>query len=250
MKQFTILFTLLALLLFNSCDKEELSCDKEELTQTITLEFNHVFDAQDFTVGEQAYELASGQEVVFTEFKYYISNIKFVAGDRVYAVPDSYHLIEVRPNDPSTYVLVLNEIPIGYNMEIELSIGIDAEANSNLDHNMGNLDPAKASNMPWTWNTGYKFLRVEGEFTDLGGNRRGLVMHPGEDANYKQLRFTRSTIIDGIDVEDKFYFRVNVSELFKNPNTIDLEEQNTFMFMPASAVIGENYANGFIELIN
>ncbi|NJK32281.1 MAG: hypothetical protein HC927_07655 [Deltaproteobacteria bacterium] len=74
-------------------------------------------------------------------------------------------------------------MPAGGWDTLELHIGVDPEPNASLDAIAGELMPGIG--MDWSWDTGYKFFRAEGEIAD-GGER--FVIHTGGDPLYKRLQ--------------------------------------------------------------
>ncbi len=220
-----------------------LSCkDDEEQTASLELEFTHQAGTEPFNY-EQLYTTEAGNSFSLKLWRTYISKIVLTAKDgSVYEVPESYHLIE--PLNDSKFNLILSDIPSAEYTDISFYIGVANEANYS-EEIVGDLDPS--NNMAWNWTTGYKFIRMDGEFTDASGSRRGVIVHIGTEANLKFQEFTLTESLILGSESAKIAFTVDLLEAFKNPNTIDFEVENDFQFNNEADLIGENYAEGYIK---
>lgn len=218
--------------------------DKEEETADLQMEFTHKAGVDIFKY-ENIYENKAGNAFSLRLWRTYISKIELTKTDgEVYAVPDSYHLIE--PLENSKFNLDFSDIPSGNYQSIQFYIGVADEANLS-DDVVGDLDPS--NNMAWNWTVGYKFIRMDGEFEDKLGNRRGVVAHIGKPINLKSQLFTFEQPIAISGSSNKLSFDVSLLEAFENPHTIDFEVLSDFQFNDEADLIGENYANGYIRLV-
>jgi len=237
MKAIRILFYILPFLLF-SCQ------DDVEETATLELEFIHKAGIEDFEYGK-LYENNAGNEFSLRLWRTYISELKLIKSDgEVYAVPNSYHLIE--PKDGNAFSIMIDQIPAGNYKTIQFYIGVAGEENLSGEI-VGDLDPS--NNMAWNWTTGYKFIRMDGEFQDNAGNRRGVVVHIGKEINLKPQTFNFQQAINISRQANKITFELDLLEAFQNPYTIDFEVLSDFQFNDEADLIGENYAEGFVKLI-
>ncbi|HET8860043.1 MbnP family protein [Marivirga sp.] len=225
-------------LLFFACQ------DDMPKTTNLQLEFAHKAGIEDFEYGRM-YENIAGNRFSLRLWRTYISDVKLLKSDgEIYSVPNSYHLIE--PQNLNRFTLNLSDIPTGTYESIQYYIGVTDEENLS-GQLVGDLDPS--NNMAWNWTTGYKFIRMDGEFEDNEGNRRGVVVHIGTNENLKLQSFTfQNPLILG-QSEGHILFELDLLEAFKSPHTIDFEVLNDFQFNNEADLIGENYANGFIKLI-
>ena len=217
--------------------------DEVEETSTLELEFAHVAGVEAFEYAK-LYENAAGNEFSLRLWRTYISEISLIKSDEeVYAVPDSYHLIE--PTNGNIFSLKLEQIPVGNYKAIHFYLGIVGDENLSGEI-AGDLDPS--NNMAWNWTTGYKFIRMDGEFQDVAGNRRGVVVHIGTAVNLKAQVFQFNQNLNITDDNNKIAFELDLLEAFQNPHTIDFEVLSDFQFNDEANLIGENYAEGFIKL--
>lgn len=237
MKTIKSLFYLLPFILF-ACQ------DDIEETSTLELEFIHKAGDEGFEYGK-LYQNEAGNEFSLRLWRTYVSEIKLInSDDEIISIPESYHLIE--PKNGNRFSLNLNQIPTGNYKAINFYIGIAGEENLSGEI-IGDLDPS--NNMAWNWTTGYKFIRMDGEFQDAAGNRRGVVVHIGKEINLKAQEFVFSQLKKISGQSNKLTFELDLLEAFQNPHTIDFEVLSDFQFNDEADLIGENYADGFVKLI-
>ncbi|ADR20959.1 hypothetical protein MATR_14150 [Marivirga tractuosa] len=222
-----------------------LSCkDDDFIGAPLDINFYHKAGTADFEYNT-LYQNAAGNEFSLRLWRTYISDIRLVnsEGD-ITAFSDSYHLIE--PKEGNKYSLRLPSVSQDSYTEIRFNIGIRED--TNLSESLsGDLDPS--NNMAWNWTTGYKFIRMDGEFEDNDGNRRGVVVHVGTENNFKPQSFTFEAPVTVGSSGAEMNFQLDLLEAFQNPNTIDFEVLSDFQFNAEADLIGENYAEGFVKLI-
>lgn len=167
------------------------SSDDETEVQSFTFSFDVAVGNESMVFDSKKYQTPGNQIMTFERLKVYISNIQlrdFETGE-LYSENDSYHLISFDA-DQQTASFTLAEVPASFQVsEIIFSIGVDPDANTSIDQ-MGDLDPTNG--MAWDWNTGYKFLLLEGRyFSENEGIGEEIKMHIGTDKNY----FTMSWLL-------------------------------------------------------
>ncbi|MFN3999235.1 MbnP family protein [Algoriphagus sp.] len=238
MKNIAYLF-LAAILIFSSCSEDEIPAQ-----MAVEINFENTLNGKPLQLNGGSFTLPSGEPFTAKKLKYYISNVILTdtKGGAIYTVPASYHLIG---QDINTKV-DLGLIPSAGYDQITFSIGVDAEANAKTDQT-GDLDPN--SDMAWNWNSGYKFVVLEGEFTSkANGERKGLIFHIGRNQNYKTVTQTLSGIRAGSSAT--INLQTVVDQLFLDPNPLKVSElpSTTIMGGEWADKIGQNYANGFVKI--
>lgn len=228
-----------SLLIFSSCQDDEIPA-----MMAMDISIEHVLDGQPLELNGKSFTLPSGEDFTPKKFKYYISNVELrnTSTGEKYVEPDSYHLISENDN----MSIDLGMIASSDYDQLVFSIGVDEVANGKTDQT-GDLDPN--SDMAWNWNTGYKFLVLEGEFTNKNtSERQGLVMHIGTNANYKTITQTLSGVRAGKSTS--LTLISNLNELFLDPNSLELSEleSTTIMFGEMAGKVAENYSAGFITI--
>lgn len=210
----------------------------------ISLKLFHTFNGEKFRLN-QPYRTENGDTIVPNKLAYYLSNFKiFNAGGTVNE--RMYRLIRFQTNtDTVVYSCEIPSSQANGQNQIEWGIGVDNAANNSLD-NFGDLSPTN-NDMYWSWNTGYKFVLLEGKVR-RNGVEKNLVYHIGLNQGYKLFRATLPYGLQG-DRKYNLVFEVKLDELFKNPNTIDALAENDIQFDPVQLKkIADNYGNGFLNL--
>jgi hypothetical protein len=228
---------LLFALLVGACDDKEVS----PATATVQLQVQHFANGQAL-VRDQPNTSPTGATYTVQKLRFYLSNVKLISQDRstVYAEPDSYHLITLDGKGG----FVLDKVPAGVYTKIEFAIGVDEARNHSIDQ-FGDLDPS--NDMVWDWNTGYKFLLLEGLY-NTSNKSGGLVFHVGEDSNYQIFNLDLPKPLDlRQKSEGRLVLSTEVNELFQNPHAINFDDLNEAMFGDNARKIVENYSNGFIR---
>lgn len=223
-------------------------CNAPEPTTNgkITLNLAIRYEGQPLVLADRQYRNVNGDVFTVEKFQFYLSNVKFrntVTRDS-FAVPNSYHLV-VRKENTHLFELPY-EVPAGKYDLLEFAVGVDPKRNLSTDQ-VGDLDPS--NNMAWDWNTGYKFVLLEGRLFPPSGNVRGLVFHIGGNENYRVIRLPLNTAIDtrnsaksNIDID------VEVSAMFNAPNVINLNRNSTVMTGPVAAQVADNYATNMFKI--
>lgn len=218
--------------------------DEDSSLRSLTLIFKAQVGGEPVEFETRKYQSPAQQSISFERLKVYISNIELVdhSAGEVFTEADSYHLLSFDVDNDSSYFEIKN-IPMTFNVdEIRFGIGVDAEANSSIDH-VGDLDPTNS--MAWDWNTGYKFILLEGRYFPAGDDLgEEIKMHVGTDANYttNQIGFAEPISLEENRLQ---YLYVNALVPF---GTLDLSEGTVFMNDERGDEVARNYQNGFISL--
>ena len=195
------------------------------------------------------YTNAVGDSFEVRKFKFFLSNFELRNSQTgaVFKALASYHLINGA--DPNSLSFSITRIPDGTYDQLFVAIGVDSAANLSLNQ-VGDLTPS--SDMAWDWETGYKFILLEGTYKSVGGKRGGLVFHVGENEAFTTLGFTTSDgAIQTLDFTNKhphLNITAHVDELFAAPNPIAFDSLNSTMSLRSGGrFIVQNYAEGFIS---
>lgn len=229
---------------FIACDGDE---TVEQMPGDLLLNFELMAGNEMLTFGE-TYNNAAGNDFNVRSFWMYLSNVKLVGaeGTEDFIVQDSYHLIEDGADIENPRLQIdLTQIPAGNYSRIEYAIGVDSEVNTDISAVARDLDPARA----WNWDTGYKFVSLEGEYLPSGEEERGLIMHIGLNQNYRELEFELNTVLSVNSNRPEIDFKVDILKMFSGVSIIDFSENNTIMGNPVeSGKVADNYAAGMIQL--
>ena len=168
-----------ALLFLASCDKD----DPVQAGGTVSLQLTHIGGAVPLQLDSSAHTTAHGDTFTVSSLLYYLSNVKLrqQITDK-YMERESYHLIDEQK--PASRSITLKDIPAGTYDKLVFGIGVDNNRNHS-GQQTGDLDPALG--MIWVWESGYKFLVLEGRSPQSRSASKAILFHLGEDAAYRTV---------------------------------------------------------------
>jgi methanobactin biosynthesis MbnP-like protein len=136
--------------------------------------------------------------------RFYVSNVALIAdsGERAptelvdangVRLPDAVTLVDFEQPDSMNLYL---RAPAGHYGALSLSVGVPAtcESGERLNHSDASAMPAPLdvdSDMYWSWNSGYVFLKFEGQLAD--GNK--FVYHIGDDKRFATVELPQDITI-------------------------------------------------------
>lgn len=252
MLRYTIvtLSLLLILVLTHQCADKKKDPTPDNTTN-LPVEIRIVVNNRPIKLNSFEYVNAVGDSFEIRKFKFFLSNfsLRNTVQNTTYQELGSYHLINA--GDFNSTQFELKKIPIRDYDILEFAIGIDSAANLSLNQ-VGDLTPS--SDMAWDWETGYKFVSLEGQFKSVSNRTGGLVFHVGENPAFTKVRITTADLGgQKIDFNNgkkpRLIITADVDQLFKNPNTISFDSlNNTMSLRSGGQLIVQNYANGFLKM--
>ncbi|TGE29493.1 hypothetical protein E5K02_08575 [Hymenobacter metallicola] len=235
------------------------SCEKEssEPTPTVAttgevdIELDHVVGANALVLNAATpnYTTPSGDHFSVTTFRYYISNIKLTKEDgTTYVQPNSYYLVDAAKADSK--LLALKDIPTGDYTSLTFTIGVDSARNMS-GVQQGALAP---SDMFWSWDTGYIFMKLEGKSPEAGSG--AFLFHVG---GFKKPNNAIRTVSPALPAATKILVRadhspevhvkVDVLKILTGPTTVRFADFPGAHMPGASAVkLADNYAAGMFRI--
>lgn len=233
------------LFLFADCGKDE-----ESSTVTLLIRLSHYAGNEPLLLNNLKYTTGLGQNFSVEKLDYYLSNVKLrnrETGDFYFEV-NSYHLVKAS-NNLNNWEIILKNVPKKKYSELEFSLGVDNGANHSTDR-IGDLDPG--NEMAWNWETGYKFLAINGRYK-ADADSGNYLFHVGEDVNFKTFNFKFQDILAGkYDVvkDGQIILYANVSRIFSGVHSVDLKVLNNVMATADGAgKIADNYGSGMFQLV-
>ncbi|WP_428656755.1 MbnP family protein [Runella sp.] len=236
--------------------------DPNELN-SLTLTFDHRVGDKSLTLGTDTYQNASGEDFVVTTFNYFISNISLKKSDgTTYTYPQDSSYFLVRETFPASKQIVLKRIPAGDYTAVTFTIGVDSLRNTmDISRRKGVLDPGDVSHddgMYWSWNSGYIFMKLEGNSSkvepDPAGNQK-FRYHIGGYGGYNAKMFNNLRTVTlslgavpakvGPTQQPAITIITDVAKIFDGVQKISLAANSTVMFSDYSSTIANNYASMF-----
>ncbi len=250
-----ISFSILIIIFFTSCKKENTVSEIAETPGQATLTFdskvgNNNFSLNtSFIIGNRTYKL--------NKLRYWVSNVTFINTKGIeYKVPDSYFLIEettaisIQDGD-YTYPakkreeIMIQNIPVGDYKTIKFSIGVDAVHNNNLSLQAGELSQLNGmTNISWMWHTSYIFSSIGGTVKE-GNTTKNINVETGLNTNYKTVSLSFPTEIHiGSAKPQAVVFTMDVSKLFNSLNLIAMPNIGASQ-ASAMSQLSTNYTKAF-----
>jgi MbnP len=243
---------LFGILLFIGCKSDDETVEPTQ-APNLSLVFSHLFNGERIEL-DKIYLTANQDSFLITEHKYIVSNIvlRNTTKNKEFEIPDSHFLVKV-PSDTNIFIIEIegsnDRLPNGTWDQIDFLIGLDSATNfAPKESPILFSDEA----MHWNWDLGYKFLVAQGKYysKNLPFPFTGVVVHIGTMTNLVKLSFDLSSQ-SGLSLKNgktcTVDFKVNVDELFFNPNMIDLANSNYWQIMggPLAVDYRENYSNNY-----
>lgn len=251
MKNIFLIAGIIAIVI-SSCKKDP----KEDPTTTtpvsttgsLNFRFENMVDTLDLALDTVNYVNANNDTFTVSKLKYYISNIRLTKSDGSYFYEsNSYHLID-HANE-STHSFTISGVPYGNYTALSFMIGVDSTHNVSGAQS-GALDPANG--MFWSWSSGYIMAKFEGNSSVSTASNHALLFHVGGFSGANNVLKTVSPSFNGAvagvssTVTPEIHLKMDVSEWFKSPTTINFAMLNT-IHMPGTdaKTMAGNYADAF-----
>ncbi len=268
-----ILKTKISLIIFalfitlSSCEKKEITSQpiNNATSGSLYVGFDNRMGNDDLVLDTLLYENALGQKYSVTKLNYIISNISLTKEDNsVYTLPKDSSYFIIKETNPYSRKIKLNNIPAGTYKSISFTIGVDSlKSISPVNERTGVLDPSgNASDMYWVWNTGYIFMKMEGESTsvpiDPASNSQTYFFHIGGYGGFSSptinnlkrvtLDFPADRAIVPATIAGDLplvHVYADPSKLLNGSTNINLSVNYFVMFSPYSVNIANNYTSMF-----
>jgi hypothetical protein len=194
------------------------------------------------------YKNELGQSYTISKFKYYVGQIRLKNAQGKDYISRDYFLIN--EDEELSKQIKLTQIPNGNYESISFILGVDSMHNCSGAQS-GALDPLNS--MFWAWNTGYIFLKLEGNSPTSKSPGGMFEYHIG---GYKQpsncirkieLDLSKNPII----INNKtsiLELKTDVGELLKSPTIIDFSSLSSVTDSKNADLIANNYKDMFSVL--
>jgi hypothetical protein len=246
-----IYISILTIAFFGACKKDK---EIEEVVDVKTIQTAklHVHN----TVGNQAVNYSTiytdnlGKRFNISLFRYYITNLKFIKDDGT-EILSSTKTILVNP-DIADYTL--GDFPVGSYKGIKFTIGVDSVSNHSDPTLLPESNPLSIQTPPmhWSWNSGYIFMKFEGNSdttsTNNGSLNQPLVYHIGLDKYLKTVQINSAFSITS-DKEKELVLQADVKKWLNGVNLKTETETHSFNFSGTADKLTNNI-NSMFSLAN
>jgi hypothetical protein len=238
------------------------SCHETEVTPTgrMRIAFDNVAGASNLTLGAGTYQNAAGESFTVTKFNYFVSNIRLRKEDgREFAVPQDSSYFLVQEDKPASQTISLSNIPAGNYTGISFVVGVDSlRSLADISQRTGVLDPGLNDGMYWEWNSGYIFMKLEGQsavapaaqnnafFFHIGGFGGG---YNGKKTinNLRTITIPFKTDVANVQsgATPAVRLKTDVLAIFNGTTRLSIAQNPSVMFDAYSTNIADNYAQMF-----
>jgi len=236
--------------LFTACNNDESSNIVAD-PGSLNLVFENTINGTSLEMSPATYTNSSNETYTVNELKYIISNITLIKADNteyIHPVEDSYFLI----NEDGSKTANLSGIPADTYERIRFGFGVDPTKYPIESGTLNFIPLAEEAGMLWTWSAGYKFLKFEGNYTNVTDptNETPFLYHVGSHGanldNYKEITLSLEAFqVNSENVASKT-IQFDVAKIFDSVYTLSLEEKNEIMVDPVNAPkIAENTSTAF-----
>lgn len=254
MKNYTLLFSALALLAFfnfSSCKKN----DGDEKA-TIVLCFKGKVGNENLLLRNSKFTPGNGSKVNIETLKFYLSNLTLIKEDNSEVLLKDVAFIDFENNhtsNTSNGETITIETEAGKYKGIKLGFGVDNTKNNADPSVYKEEEPLSIyKGMHWSWNTGYIFMKLEGKFdADTTANilSQDYLFHTGLNNLYTTSTFNKTFQLNGAETT-VINFNVDAVKMFHTTNSsIDLSTES-FTHTTGNVPLAEKVRDLFIQAIS
>lgn len=260
-KLFLSLILISSLLLFGTRKPKEEAADK---WVPLYIQFINQAGSQPLQLNNREYSNSAGESFTVSMLQYFISNIRLRnTNGKEFVVPQDSSYFLVNESNPESRLVRIN-VPQGEYDRLYFVVGVDSLRNTMpIGKRKGVLDPANSmdNGMYWGWNSGYIFLKMEGNSSkapvDPTGQRK-FRYHIGGFGGYSAPTINNIKQIT-IDLPEKGRLKVrkeaqsttwvgaDILKTFEGKTSIQISEHPSVMFSAFSVNIANNYSNMFFH---
>ena len=214
-------------------------------TTTLKIQFHHFAGNEILRLDDATYTNELGQSFTVSNFKYYIGKIRLINEKDIAIETKGYYLI--KEDEPETKTIELHTIPEGIYKSISFIIGVDSIDNCSGAQS-GALDPVNG--MFWAWNTGYIFLKLEGnaQASKSPGNifeyHIGGFKLPNNCIRIVNLTFEKPILID-LKLKNEIHLKADILEILKTPTPLNFSILSSVTDHKNATLVADNYSDMF-----
>ncbi|MEQ8705533.1 MAG: hypothetical protein RIC19_16520 [Phaeodactylibacter sp.] len=242
-----IKFSTLALLAafalsFTACDNEDDTPAVQE--GTVNMMFEYTIDGAAFDT-TQVYDV-NGTAVKFSIANFYVGGIELMPeeGDAI-PVAGKYLLVT-----PEAGMQEVTTVPAGHYHMVNFFVGVDPTNNSQSegDFTSRNADDPLSIQFPamhWNWNSGYRFLRIDGQVDTDGDGEvdESMAFHLGTANMLQNVSVTAHKDVE--DGSNMLHLQFDLAKLFEGIDLSTDYSTHTMNNPELAAAVRDNIAGAF-----
>ncbi|WP_018621350.1 MbnP family protein [Spirosoma luteum] len=234
--------------------------DSTNTTGKLRLAFDNRLGASDLNLRTGSYQNDAGEAFSITKFNYFVSNIRLRKADgSEYVVPQDSSYFLIQEEKPVSQTITLSNIPVGDYTSLTFMVGVDSlRSLADISKRTGVLDPGLNDGMYWEWNSGYIFMKLEGQSASAPATQNNTFFYHvggfGGGYNGKKtinnlrtvtLSFNNDVAKVQAASTPTVQLTTDALTVFNGPTKLSIAEHSSVMFDPYSTNIANNYARMF-----
>jgi hypothetical protein len=219
------------------------SCKKKSKNGSVSIAFKNTVDGLPIEKDKLLYSNLAGNKYSVSLLKYYITNTVLVKEDGTEYKLNNYDLID--EFDKANFSTIeAGNIPGGHYTKLKFYVGLDKIRNHEGAQD-GDLDPLY--NMIWTWNTGYIFLKHEGQLITPTNDTVVMQYHIATDEALRKIELPIHLTVTGNPIQLNLQFDLN--KIYNSP-VVDINVQPIMHSTGANDkailnAVADNYTDAF-----
>ena len=232
MKTFKWTLMAMAALFIASCSDDDIEL-MEGQTGSLVVKFDNGIGDQDFIFGT-SYSKSGDESFKLETLKYIVSNIELTTSygtAYMYPVDKNVFIVdEADANNAGEIWLTLDSIPAADYTKISFGVGIDQERFGKGAEGQGNfLQEAQEEEMLWSWATGFRFIRLDGVYSDGTVTDEALNIHMGSVGtsldNFRGVSLDLpNTILVRATASPEVHIKADIAKIFDGTTSIKFSE--------------------------
>jgi hypothetical protein len=243
MKKLLSVLVIASFIFVTSCKKDDKETKNENTFGKVELKFDNVFNMDELIMKSFQYNTTFDEKFELNTIKYIVSNIVLIEEDGTkFTYPKDKSYFITNEDDITTMEFDLQNIPSGKYTQISFGLGVDQEKYKQGASGQGDLlVTAEKEEMMWAWQAGYRFLKIEGNFSPKNKTEKELFkLHIGSHGtkldNYRKI--TLDLPLPAIVKENNkpsIHITANINKVFNGNNPLSLEQNPQVMINPTLA---------------
>jgi len=206
--------------------------------RVLAIEMQYAFDNQNLVMNQIGFSTANNT-VGFSNIQHFLSDLKLKKADGSWLSVGGYGLLS--PTTEAKASFSFQDVPKGIYEGIQFTIGVDSIAN-HTDPSVWPNDHALSimvgGSMHWTWNSGYIFIKVEGQYEEPGSSPGGFAYHLGRD-DLKVVYSQEGINLNLQENNGTAVFRMDLKKFFDQPNSFTISPETSFTHSAVRDTVAE-----------
>jgi hypothetical protein len=242
MRSFYIFIVSLSLMTFFSCSKPK------SAPGSLKLKFNPMFGSNQMRM-DSTYLAPDGRYYYFSDFRLYLSHIKFVRADGSSVEVSPLIFIGLNDTTGTQPTFTLNN-PTGIFSSIQFSIGLDSAQDNSFPSTDAGSPLYSDNNMYWNSTIQYVFVILEGFADTVNPPLKSIGYHIGTAPYYRTVTLNK-TFSTSVSAQTILVLNADIQKLFWGTNAINiLNPSETLTNTTTNPLLANKFINDFTTVFS